>query len=78
MMRAEFKDNYIKMGLKISYYRKIKSLTQAELAEKLNCDVSFIGQIEAPNIYKAISLDTLFRIADALEMPAYKLLIFDD
>lgn len=78
MMRAEFKDNYIKMGLKISYYRKIKSLTQAELAEKLNCDVSFIGQIEAPNIYKTISLDTLFRIADALEMPAYKLLIFDD
>ncbi|MCI8403729.1 MAG: helix-turn-helix transcriptional regulator [Clostridia bacterium] len=77
-MRAEFKDNYIKMGLKISYYRKIKSLTQAELAEKLNCDVSFIGQIEVPNIYKAISLDTLFRIADALEMPAYKLLIFDD
>lgn len=33
-MGAAFKDNYIKTGLKISYYRKIKSLTQQQLAEK--------------------------------------------
>ncbi len=66
------------VGLKVSYYRKLKSLTQEQLAEKLNCDVSFIGQIEAPNIYKAISLDTLFRIASALDVPAYKFLKFDD
>lgn len=66
------------VGLKVSYYRKLKSLTQEQLAEKLNCDVSFIGQIEAPNIYKAISLDTLFRIADALDVPAYKFLKFED
>ncbi len=77
-MRAEFKNNHIMLGLKVSYYRKLKSLTQEQLAEKLNCYVSFIGQIEAPNIYKAISLDTLFRIADALEVPAYKFLKFED
>ncbi len=74
----EFKEDYIKIGLKISYYRKLKSLTQEQLAELLGCGVSFIGQIEAPNIYKAISLDTLFRIAKALEIPAYKLLYFDN
>ena len=44
-MKAEFRDDYIKIGLKISYYRKLKSLTQEQLAEKLNCGVSFIGQI---------------------------------
>ena len=77
-MNAEFKNDYIKIGLKISYYRKLKSLTQEQLAEILGCGVSFIGQIEAPNIYKAISLDTLFKIAKALEVPAYKLLHFDD
>ncbi len=77
-MNAEFKDDYIKIGLKISYYRKLKSLTQEELAEILNCAVSFIGQIEAPNIYKSISLDTLFKIAKALDIPAYKLLYFDN
>ena len=77
-MKMEFKEDYIKIGLKISYYRKLKSLTQEQLAEILGCGVSFIGQIEAPNIYKAISLDTLFRIAKALDIPAYKLLYFDD
>ena len=77
-MNKNFKDDYIKIGLKIAYYRKLKALTQAQLAEKLNCGVSFIGQIEAPNIYKAISLDTLFRIAEALDVPAYKFLYFEN
>ena len=77
-VNIEYKDNYIKIVLKISYYRKLKSLTQEQLAEILDCGVSFIGQIEAPNIYKAISLDTLFRIAKALEIPPYKLLYFED
>ncbi len=77
-MKAEYKDRYIKIGLKVSYYRKLNALTQEQLAEKMNCDVSFIGQIEAPNIYKAMSMDTLFRIADALAIDAYKLLRFDD
>ena len=75
-VNIEFKDNYIKIGLKISYYRKLKSLTQEQLAEILDCGVSFIGQIEAPNIYKAISLDTLFRIAKALDTPPSKFLEF--
>ena len=77
-MKAEFRDDYIKIGLKISYYRKLRSLTQAQLAEILGCEVSFIGQIEVPNVYKAISLDTLFRIAKALDIPAYKLLYFEN
>lgn len=77
-MDVEFKENYRKIGLKIAYYRKLKSLTQEQLAEILDCGVSFIGQIEAPNIYKAISLDTLFRIAKALEISPHKLLYFED
>ncbi|MBU5450954.1 helix-turn-helix domain-containing protein [Acetivibrio sp. MSJd-27] len=77
-MKAEFKNDYIKIGLKIAYYRKLKSLTQENLAEILGCETSFIGQIEAPNVYKSISLDTLFLIAKALEIPAYKLLYFEN
>jgi len=34
--------------------------------------------VEAPNIKKAISMDTLFSIAQALDIPAYRFLIFDD
>lgn len=77
-MRAKYRDNYIKIGLKVAYYRKLKSLTQEELAEMMGCGVSFIGQIEAPNIYKSMSLDTLFRIAEALDVPVYKFFKYDD
>lgn len=76
-MKAEFRENYIKMGLKIAYYRKLKSLSQEQLAEKAGVGASFIGQIEAPNTYKSFSFDTLFRIAKALEIPPSKILDFD-
>ena len=76
-MKAEFRENYIKMGLKIAYYRKLKSLSQEQLAEKAGLGASFIGQIEAPNTYKSFSFDTLFRIAKALDVPPSKILDFD-
>ena len=68
-MLKEFERYYISIGLKVSYYRKLSGLTQEQLAEKMGVDTSFIGQIEAPNILKGISLDTLFRIAKALDVP---------
>lgn len=76
-MDIEFISYYKQIGLKVSYYRKLQGLTQEKLAEKLGVDTSFIGQIEAPNINKAISLDTLFRIAKALDTNPHKLLEFD-
>ena len=76
-MLKEFERHYISIGLKVSYYRKLSGLTQEQLAEKMGVDTSFIGQIEAPNILKGISLDTLFRIAKALDVPPYRFLKFD-
>ena len=70
----DYNNRYKQLGLKIAYYRKLKGYTQEEFAEKLNVSVSYIGQIEAPNIHKVISLKTLFKIADALEIAPYKLL----
>jgi transcriptional regulator with XRE-family HTH domain len=69
---------YRKLGLKISYYRKLKGFTQEQFAEKLDKNLAFIGAVEAPNIDRTISLDTLFDIADILEVPAYKFLKFDE
>ncbi len=77
-MKDVYKMNYIKLGLKISYYRKICGMTQEELAEAIDKNAAFIGHIEAPNIPTAISLDTLFDIAGVLSVPAYKFLDFDD
>lgn len=49
-------------------------MTQEQLAEELGKSLSFIGAVEAPNIDRTISLDTLFDISDVLEIPASKLL----
>lgn len=76
-MVDEFSQNYKKIGLKVSYYRKLAGMTQEQLADKMGVATSFIGQIEGPNIAKAISLDTLFRLAKALDIHPKKLLDFD-
>ena len=67
-MKEIYADKYRQIGLKIAYYRKLRGLTQE----------AFIGHVEAPNINKAVSLDTLFDIAAALDVPPYKFLIFDE
>ena len=53
-------------------------MTQEELAEQVDLTPAFIGHLEAPNITKALSLDALFDIAAALDVPAYKFLIFEE
>lgn len=77
-MKDIYERQYFQIGLKIAYYRKLRGLTQEQLAEMIDKTPAFIGHVEAPNIRKAISLDTLFDIAKALDVPAYKFLIFDD
>ena len=77
-MKAAHKAKYRKLGLKISYYRKLRGFTQEKLAERLDKNLAFIGAVEAPNIDRAVSLDTLFDIAEALEVPAYRFLQFDE
>ena len=76
-MLDEFSEYYKMIGLKVAYYRKLKGLTQEQLAERMGVGTSFIGQIEEVNIAKAISLDTLFRLSKALEIPPKKLLGFE-
>jgi transcriptional regulator with XRE-family HTH domain len=77
-LKDAHKRKYTQMGLKISYYRKLKGLSQEQLAEIVGKSLAFIGAVEAPNIVRAISMDTLFDIADVLEVPAYKFLQFDE
>lgn len=77
-MKEKYAKKYLQLGLKVAYYRKLRGFTQEQLAEKLDLSPAYIGHIEAPNISKAISLDTLFDIAAALDIPAYKFLTFDD
>ena len=77
-LKPIYEFEYLQLGLKIAYYRKLRGLTQEELAEKIDRNSAFIGHVEAPNISKAISSDTLFDIASVLDVPPYKFLMFDD
>ncbi len=77
-MKFQYLDLYRRIGLKISYYRKLRGLTQEQLSEKIGKDTSYLGSVEAPNIDRAISLDMLFDIAAALDVAPYKFLIDDD
>lgn len=69
-------EKYTELGLNIAFYRKKKSLTQEQLAEKVGISRSHLSSIEAPNIVKTFSIELLFRIADALEVKPYMLLNF--
>lgn len=77
-MKTIYESEYLQLGLKIAYYRKLRGLTQEQLAERIERTPAFIGHIEAPNISKAISLDTLFDIASALDIQPHKFLMFEE
>jgi len=77
-IKSIYISEYRQIGLKVAYYRKLRGLTQEQLAEAIDKSPAFIGHVEAPNINKAISLDTLFDIAAALDVSAYKFLLFED
>lgn len=69
---------YIKLGLNIAYYRKLAGYTQEELAEVCGVSRTYLSNIEAPNMVKTLSLETLFNIAKALNVSASRLLEFRD
>ncbi len=77
-MERVYQDRFRQVGLKIAYYRKLRGMTQEQLAEATNMSTVFISHVEAPGIDKTVSLGTLFAIADVLDIPAYKLLIFEE
>lgn len=66
------------LGLTIAYYRKLRGLTQAELAEATNLSRTHISNIEALNGKTSISLNKLFDIAEVLEVPVKDLFDFRD
>lgn len=67
---VEFKnrDRFIELGITIAVLRKMKGLSQEELAYRANISRSHLSSIEAPGVAYSFSLDVLYNIADALEM----------
>lgn len=72
-METEYRDQYIRFGLKVQYYRKLRGLTQEAFADKIGRSWSFVAKIESPTRPFGVSMETLFNIADVLDIPVSKL-----
>lgn len=73
-MQTQYREQYIRFGLKVQYYRKLQGLTQEAFADRIGKSWSFVAKIESPTRPFGVSMETLFKIAEALEIPASKLL----
>ena len=78
-MQERFREKYRLLGLKIAYYRKKRGYTQEQFAELIDKSWSFVSQVEANNGVKinGVSLETLFTIAEKLDVPVDKFFIDD-
>ena len=73
-MKTDYPERYITLGLKIAYYRKKRGYTQENLAEKVGISLNFLAQVEGTGTIRGISLETLFKMADVLQVAPSKLL----
>ena len=73
---VEFKnrDRFIQLGITIAALRKMRGMSQEQLAEKSGVSRSHISSIEAPNIVRPFSLEVFYNIADALDIDPADLL----
>lgn len=59
---------YKEVGLKIAYYRKKKGYTKTQLAEMVGISSNYLSLIERGNNGNSYSMETLFKIANALDV----------
>jgi len=62
------------IGKNVKYYRQLYNLnhdklTQEQLAEKINVSTALIGNLESNKINQGISVTTLYRLSQVLEVP---------
>lgn len=75
-MNIKHERQYRELGLTIAYYRKLHELTQLDLAEAVNLSRTHVSNIEAFHMKTSLSLDKLFDIAEALDVPVKTLFDF--
>lgn len=75
-METQYREQYIRFGLKVQYYRKLQGLTQEAFADKIGCSWSYVAKIESPTQAFGVSMETMFKISEALNVPVSKL--FED
>ena len=69
-----FASRYKKIGAKIVFYRKLKSMTQEKLADEVGITPQYLSRIENGGYTKSVSLSTLMMIAGALDVTMSQLM----
>ena len=64
-----------KFAQNIKKYREAKGYTKSKMSELVGCDISYIGKIERCEKYP--NLKMIFKLAEALEIPARDLFNFE-
>lgn len=64
----KIRDEIQYIGLRIAYFRKLRNLTQAQLAELVSINKNYLSHIESGSSYKVISLPLLIKISKALDV----------
>lgn len=72
-----FTFRYKQIGRKVAYYRRLRNLTQEELAKRVNISKSTLGKIECGRYNNNLSLSMLMTIADGLNIDLVMLVDFD-
>lgn len=62
------RDRFIQLGIAVASLRKLRGMSQDELADKAGISRSLLSVIEAPAIAHSFSLEVFYNIADALEV----------
>jgi len=66
-------DEYLTLVKNIKYYRKIKNISQEKLAELADLSSSYIKQIESAKDFKNLTLYSIIKISNALDIEIIKL-----
>ena len=69
---------YKQIGNKVAYYRKLRNLTQDELADRVNISVSSLSKLERGKYNNNIPLSMLIMIAEGLRIDVSMLVTFDE
>ena len=73
-IRFKNRDRFIQLGIAISALRKMRGMSQDQLAEKAGISRSHLSAIEAPGMVRAFSMEAFFNIADALDVDPAELI----
>ena len=73
---VEFKnrDRFVQLGIAIATLRRIRGMSQDDLAAEAHISRGLLSRIEAPNMAHNFTLEVFYNIADALDVTPEQLI----